>query len=88
MNAQPTLVMTFASLDDAESALDWIGVDFVESDQGFLGHLEVEDRELLDDAIAAADSPAPVRDLARAMVVVLDASGTDAAPTWRVAYDG
>ncbi len=85
MDTQPTPVMSFATLDEAESALDWIGVDFVEAEGGFVGHLEVEDRELLDAAIGDPESPEPVRELARALVQVLDVNGA-AAAAWSVAF--
>ena len=48
MDAQPPLVMSFPGLDEAESALDWIGVDFADADGGFEGELTADDRELLD----------------------------------------
>jgi hypothetical protein len=83
----PPLVMTFASLDEAESALDWLGVDFADAEGGFEGELTPEDRDLLDEAIADADTPAPVLELARALVRVLDAPSPGPAG-WRVAFEG
>jgi len=85
MDARQTLVMTFSSLDDAESALDWIGVDFAEQDSAFEGVLADDDRDLLAAAIDDPESPGPVRDLARALARLLDEQG-DASPAWRVAF--
>jgi len=67
-------VMTFPTLDQAESALDWIGLDFADADGGFEGDLLPADAELLDEAIAADDTPDEVRDLARALARLLAAS--------------
>ncbi|HET7830292.1 MAG TPA: hypothetical protein VFL03_12090 [Candidatus Limnocylindrales bacterium] len=82
---QPAPIAAFPSLDDAESALDWIGIDFVEREGRFEGELEGDDRELLDAAIADPDTPSPVRDLARALLARWDADGTPSLPyavTW------
>ncbi len=87
MDAQPTLVMSFATLDEAESALDWIGVDFVDAEGAFEGVLGDDDRDLLAAAMDDPDSPGPVRDLARALARVLDEAHGGAGPAWRVAYD-
>jgi hypothetical protein len=84
MDAQPPLVMSFASLDEAESALDWIGVDFADADGGFEGELAADDRELLEEALADPETPEPVLALARGMVKLLDAS-PDGSP-WRVTF--
>ena len=72
-----TRIATFPTLDDAESALDWIGVDFVEGDGAFAGELEGDDRDLLEAAIDDDETPAPVRDLARALLARWDADGTE-----------
>ena len=68
-----TPIATFPTLDDAESALDWIGLDFVERDGAFEGELAGEDRDLLEAAIDDADTPEAVRDLARALLAAWDA---------------
>ena len=54
-----TPIATFPTLDDAESALDWIGVDFTEGDGTFEGELSGDDWELLSTAAADADAPGP-----------------------------
>jgi hypothetical protein len=86
MDNRPTLVMTFPTLDEAESALDWIGVDLAEADGAFEGVLGPDDRELLDEALGDPDSPAPVRTLALALAQLLDTAGDDGA-AWRVAFE-
>ena len=48
--------MTFPSLDPAESALDWIGVEFADGDGCFEGTLAADDADLLD---AALTDPRP-----------------------------
>ncbi len=85
MDAQPTLVMTFPSLDEAESALDWIGVDFADADGGFEGELTADDRELLQAAVDDPETPGPVRALALALAGLANASA-DGAAAWRVAF--
>jgi hypothetical protein len=87
MDAQPQLVMTFGSLDEAESALDWIGVDFADADGGFEGSLEADDRELLDIALGDPETPDPVRDLAAGLMALLDAQ-PDGGVAWRVGFAG
>ena len=77
-------VMTFATLDQAESALDWIGIELADADGGFEGELAPDDLELLDEALGDAETPEPVRDLAVALRGLLVAN-PDGAP-WRVAY--
>jgi hypothetical protein len=74
------LIATFPTLDDAESALDWIGVDFADGDGAFVGELEGDDRELLGAAIDDAETPGPVRDLARALLGRWDADGAPSLP--------
>jgi hypothetical protein len=86
MDALPPLVMSFPTLDEAESALDWIGVDFTETEGAFQGELVPDDRELLDEAIADAETPAPVRELAEALVRLLEAAGVDGSARWRVVF--
>jgi predicted amidohydrolase YtcJ len=94
----PTLA-TFPSLDQAESALDWIGVEFSDGDGCFEGTLAAEDADLLDDVLADADTPEPVRALAAALRTLLPAAagtttGADADAGahadvhvgWRVAF--
>ncbi len=60
----PPTVMTFQSLDDAESALDWIGLEFSEGEGWFEGDLDEDAAELLDEAYADGDTPQAVRALA------------------------
>ena len=50
-------IATFPTLDDAESALDWIGVDFGEGDGAFEGELAGDDRELLEAASRTTRRP-------------------------------
>lgn len=64
MQSEPEVVMTFPSLDQAESALDWIGLAFTEGEGWFRGELDEAEAELLDAAYAADDTPQPVRALA------------------------
>jgi hypothetical protein len=60
----PATVMTFPDLDEAESALDWLGLDFVEGETWFEGELVEDEADLLDEAYAADETPQPVRALA------------------------
>jgi hypothetical protein len=79
-------IATFSTLDEAESALDWIGIDAADGDGGFEGTLRADDRERLEAAVEAADTPGPVRDLARALLAAWSADGTatlDFAIGWR-----
>jgi hypothetical protein len=71
-----TPIATFATLDDAESALDWIGLDLVEAEGAFVGELSGDDRDLLDAAIEDEETPAPVAGLARALLARWDADGS------------
>ena len=71
------LIATFPTLDDAESALDWFGVDFGEGDGAFAGELGGDDRDLLEAAIEDDETPGPVRDLARALLARWDADATE-----------
>ena len=63
--------LNFPDIDTAESALDWIGIDFVEGegegDAGgwFTGELDAEAVELIDAALADAETPLAVRALAQ-----------------------
>ena len=63
--------LTFPDLDTAESALDWIGIDFVEGegegDAGgwFTGELDADAVELIDAALDDAETPLAVRALAQ-----------------------
>ena len=82
-----TPIARFPTLDDAELALDWIGVEFGEADAAFEGELVAEDRELLEAAISDAETPDPVRDLARALLASWDAAGEETL-TFAVAWDG
>ncbi len=75
-----TPIATFPTLDDAESALDWIGLDFIDGEGTFAGELSGDDWELLSTAAADADAPGPVRDLARAMLARWEADGGDSLP--------
>jgi hypothetical protein len=84
--------MTFPSLDQAESALDWIGVEFADGDGCFEGTLAADELDLLDAALADPDSPEPVRTLAVALRDLLAAAGDPDAGEdavdigWRVAF--
>ena len=71
-----TPIATFPTLDDAESALDWIGLTFAEVDGAFEGELAADDRELLDATVDDAETPDPIRKLARSLRAAWDASGT------------
>jgi hypothetical protein len=84
MRAELDVVMTFPTLDQAESALDWIGLDFTEGDGWFGGELDEDDVERLEAAYAADDTPQPVR----ALAAVLRERWRDAAAprTWRVTF--
>ena len=88
MSTTPETVMAFPTLDQAESALDWIGLEFVEGGSGeagwFEGVLDDADAELLDAAIEDDETPLPVRALA---TILRERARDDAASnTWRVAY--
>ena len=82
-----TPIARFPTLDDAESALDWIGVEFGEGDQVFEGELAGDDRDLLeaaiDDAETAGTCPRPRPRAARPW----DADGGVTLP-FAVAWDG
>lgn len=89
---EPAPDMTFPDLDQAESALDWIGLDFTEGSDAadgegggwFAGELDQDAAELLDAALADAETPLEVRALARLLRQRWD---DDAAPrAWRVAF--
>lgn len=86
--------MTFPDIDSAESALDWIGIDFVEG-QGaadgegaaggwFAGELDDDAVELIDAALADDETPLEVRALGR---LLRQRWSDEAAPrAWRVAF--
>ena len=86
MEATPALVMSFAGLDEAESALDWIGLDFREADGAFEGVLTADERTLLDEVDDDPETPGPVRELAAALRRLLDAAGPDAPVAWLVTF--
>ena len=71
-------IATFATLDEAESALDWIGLDFAEAEGRFEGELAGDDRELLVAAVEDPETPDAVRNLARNLLAAWDSAG---APT-------
>ncbi len=85
---EPATVMTFPDLDAAESALDWIGIDFVEgggeAQAWFQGQLDEVAAELLAVAIADAETPLPVRALATVLKERWD--DTAAPRAWRVTF--
>ncbi len=81
-----TPIAAFPTLDDAESALDWIGVEFGEGDGVFEGELAGDDRDLLEAAIEDPETPGPVVDLARALLARWDADGTETL-AFSVAWD-
>jgi hypothetical protein len=83
MDLQPPVVMSFPTLDQAESALDWIGLEFADAEGAFEGRLAPDDADLLDAAIADPDSPEAVRALASALREVALA---DPGAAWRVAF--
>jgi hypothetical protein len=80
--------MAFPTLDQAESALDWIGLTFVEGVTGatgwFAGELDEHAGELLDAPIADDETPLRVR----AIATLLRERWRDAAAprAWRVTY--
>ncbi len=84
--------MTFPTLDQAESALDWIGLDFADGDGCFEGDLAEDDADLLEAALEDPETPEPVRALAAALRDVLTAAGADDAQddvvaiSWRVDF--
>ncbi len=84
MTSQPPILATFKDLDEAESALDWIGVDFTDAGHSFQGELVADDLELLDETLADEDAPEPVKALAAALRDRLAAAPE--APTWRVSF--
>lgn len=84
MTADPPILATFPDLDAAESALDWIGVEFADGDGAFEGELEPDDAEVLDAALLDPDAPDEVRSLAAALRERL--AGAPGAATWRVAF--
>ncbi len=80
-----TTVMTFPTLDQAESALDWIGLNFADAENAFEGDILPEDSELLDEAIGDPDSPDAVRALAQALLTLL--AGSPAGVAYRVTFE-
>jgi len=84
--------MTFPSLDQAESALDWIGLEFADDDGCFEGELAAGDAALLDEVLADPETPQPVRALAAALAAALAGllaeadGGDDVVLAWRVAF--
>jgi len=86
----PPTLATFPSLDQAESALDWIGVDFADGDGCFEGELAADDAELLDAALADPETPEPVRALAALLRDLLAAAADEPANAgalkWRVGF--
>ena len=88
--AAPAIVMNFPTLDQAESALDWIGLEFVEereADRGwFAGELDEDAADRLGAILADGETPSEVRALAE----LLRRRWLDpAAPRgWRVTFDG
>jgi hypothetical protein len=84
--------MTFPSLDQAESALDWIGLEFADGDGCFEGWLAGADATLLDEVLADQQTPQPVRALAAALAAALAdllaeaEDGDDVVLAWRVAF--
>ena len=83
MTAGP-VTARFPTLDDAESALDWIGLEFGEGDGAFDGELDAEDRERLEEVLADPDTPPPVRALAESLTRALEDAG---AAAFRVTWD-
>lgn len=90
MNELPPVIMTFPTLDQAESALDWIGLDFEDAEGGFEGDLIPEDAELLAETLSDPETPLEVRALAtqlRDLLARAVADGDEWA-TWRVGFAG
>ena len=83
--SEPPPIAIFESLDEAESALDWIGVDFVDTEDSFEGDLSGDDRDLLEAAIGDRDAPGPVRELAVALLETWEQARTDTL-AYSVAY--
>lgn len=88
MTTTPDTVMTFPTLDQAESALDWIGLDFVEGEGEaggwFDGELDADAADLLDAVLADDETPPPVRALAGALRERWADAG--APRSWRVTF--
>jgi hypothetical protein len=87
-DAAPETVMRCPTLDGAESALDWIGLDFTEGEDAdggwFAGELDEDAAALLDAAYAAADTPQEVRALA---AILRERWSDPVAPrSWRVTF--
>jgi hypothetical protein len=84
----PVTVITFPSLDQAESALDWIGLEFADGSDCFEGELAAGDAKLLDEVLADRETPQPVRELAAALAELLAGAddGEDVVLAWRVAF--
>jgi hypothetical protein len=87
-NPETATMMAFPDIDSAESALDWIGIDFVEGEgdaEGwFTGQLDEDAAALLEAAIADGETPLGVRALAQ----VLREQWNDATASraWRVTF--
>jgi hypothetical protein len=84
MTTDPPILATFPDLDAAESALDWIGVDFTEGDGSFAGDLDTDDAERIEAILADPDAPGPVLALAAALRDRLASTGT---ASWRVTFE-
>ena len=82
-----TPIATFPTLDEAESALDWIGLTFADGDGVFEGEAIGDDRDLLQATIDDDEAPEPVRALARALLAAWDADG-GATIAFAVAWGG
>jgi hypothetical protein len=88
--AAPATVMTFPTLDQAESALDWIGLEFAEgadADGGwFAGELDDDAAGRLDAITRDGETPPEVQALAE----ILRQLWLDPAMTrgWRVTFPG
>ncbi len=80
----PPTVMQFTTLDEAEGALDWIGLEFAEGDGWFEGVLDADEVERLEAAADDGETPLEVRGLA---AVLLEQWRDASAPrAWRVAF--
>jgi hypothetical protein len=77
-------VMTFPSLDEAEGALDWIGLECTEGEHWFEGDLDDDAAEALAAAVADPETPLEVRGLAAALLGQWRDS--DGPRTWRVGF--
>lgn len=80
----PPTITSFPSLDEAEGALDWIGLEFSEGEGWFEGELDEDAAEQLEATVNDKDAPIEVRSLAAALLARW--RDDDAPRAWRVAF--